>query len=458
MKHLVVVLLALFGGGRDAFGQTAPLRLTLDDAIARGVEASHRLEELGARQDAARAIEGQREAAERPQLAAIASYTRTNHVEEFSVPNASGGVRVIYPDVPDNVRSRIDLQWPIYTGGRLQALTRAAGAEAQAIEQDREALRADLKLEITRAFWAVITARASLDVVRQALDRTSAHLTDVRNQLGVGLVPPSDVLTIEAQHARQLMLSIEAETIVDTTTADFKRLVGVDQDVPIELAADAKFSTAMDLSTTADRTPGPGAPQRPSAAQPLTAVVAEARERRPERKSLLFRITAAEDRLAVASAGSLPVLTAIGGYDMARPNPRIFPIQEKWKPSWDLGVNLRWSLFDGGRVRAETAEAAANRRVIDARLRDFDSAMEVEIRQRMAELKSAEAAIDAAGAGVRAAAEARRVIAERFNAGVATNTDVLNAQSVLLQAELDVTRARANAQLAAARLEKALGR
>jgi outer membrane protein TolC len=458
MKHLVVVLLALFGGGRDAFGQTAPLRLTLDDAIARGVEASHRLEELGARQDAARAIEGQREAAERPQLAAIASYTRTNHVEEFSVPNASGGVRVIYPDVPDNVRSRIDLQWPIYTGGRLQALTRAAGAEAQAIEQDREALRADLKLEITRAFWAVITARASLDVVRQALDRTSAHLTDVRNQLGVGLVPPSDVLTIEAQHARQLMLSIEAETIVDTTTADFKRLVGVDQDVPIELAADAKVSTAMDLSTTADRTPGPGAPQRPSAAQPLTAAVAEARERRPERKSLLFRITAAEDRLAVASAGSLPVVTAIGGYDMARPNPRIFPIQEKWKPSWDLGVNLRWSLFDGGRVRAETAEAAANRRVIDARLRDFDSAMVVEIRQRMAELKSAEAAIDAAGAGVRAAAEARRVIAERFNAGVATNTDVLNAQSVLLQAELDVTRARANAQLAAARLDKALGR
>ena len=48
------------------------------------------------------------------------------------MPNAGGGVRVIYPDIPDNVRSRIDLQWPIYTGGRLQALTRAAGAEADA--------------------------------------------------------------------------------------------------------------------------------------------------------------------------------------------------------------------------------------------------------------------------------------------------------------------------------------
>ena len=176
MKRLLTIFLLLLGGADVAFAQTAPLRLTLDDAIARGLEASHRLEELGARQDAARAIEGQREAAERPQLAAIASYTRTNHVEEFSVPNASGGVRVIYPDVPDNVRSRIDLQWPIYTGGRLKALTRAAGAEAEAAGQDREAARADLKLEITRAFWAVLTARASADVVRQALERTNAHL------------------------------------------------------------------------------------------------------------------------------------------------------------------------------------------------------------------------------------------------------------------------------------------
>ena len=53
--------------------------------------------------------------------------------------------------------------------------------------------------------------------------------------------------------------------------------------------------------------------------------------------------------------------------------------------------------------------------------------------------------------GVRSATEARRVIAERFAAGVATNTDVLDAQVALLQAELDRTRALANVNLAAAR-------
>ncbi|MEO5741619.1 MAG: TolC family protein, partial [Vicinamibacterales bacterium] len=424
MKRLPIVVLFLLVTANGALAQTAPVRLTLDEAITRGIEASHRLEELGARQDAARAVEGQREAAERPQLAAIASYTRTNHVEEFSVPNASGGLRVIYPDVPDNVRSRIDLQWPIYTGGRLKALTRAAGAEAEAAGQDRESARADLKLEITRAFWAVITARASVVVVRQALDRTTAHLTDVRNQLSVGLVPPSDVLSIEAQDARQRMLHIEAENILETTAAEFKRLVGVGPDVEVELVGPTNMGVPAEKSI-------------PSA-QPFKVLIGQARASGPERKSLLFRIAAAEERVAAASAGSLPVVTAIGGYDLARPNPRIFPIQEKWKPSWDIGVNVRWSLFDGGRVRAETAEAAANRRAVEARLRDFDSIIDVEIRQRMADLRSASASIEAAEAGVRAAMEARRVLAERFSAGVATNTDVLTAQTTLLQAELDL--------------------
>src|SRR5688572_17752085 len=446
MKRVSVILLLLLAAADNAVAQAPPLRLTLDDAITRGIEANPRLDELGARQEAARAVEEQREAAGQPQLAAIASYTRTNHVEEFSVPNASGGVRVIYPDIPDNVRSRIDLQWPIYTGGRLQAVTRAAGAEADAAGQDREAARADLKLEITRAFWAVLTARASLDVVRQALERTSAHLTDVRNQLGVGLVPPSDVLTIEAQQARERMLSIEAESLVKTTTAELKRLVGVDQDVEVEPLAGGMVGIGIAPPSAGGPTP------------PTKEAMNEVRANRPEHKSLLFRITAAEERIAAASAGSRPVVTAIGGYDLARPNPRIFPIQEKWKPSWDIGISVRWSLFDGGRVQAETAEAAANRRAVEARLRDFDAGVEVEVRQRIAELESAAAAMEAAGVGFRAAMEARRVIAERFGAGVATNTDVLTAQTVLLQAELDLTRARANGALAVARLERAFGR
>jgi outer membrane protein TolC len=196
----------------------------------------------------------------------------------------------------------------------------------------------------------------------------------------------------------------------------------------------------------------------PPPAGRVAALVDAARANRAERRALEIRIEGAAERVFAAAAGRKPMLTSAGGYDLARPNPRIFPRVAAWKPSWDLGVNVSWPVFDGGRVRAEIAEASANRRASEERLKDFDTNVAVEVQQRVSDLLSAEASITAAEVGVKSAAEARRVLADRFSAGVATSTDVLDAQVALLQAELDRTRAQANAQLAAARLERALGR
>ncbi len=437
MKRLLLTCICTLAMPTAAAAQGA-VRLTLAEAIERGLDSSHRVEELVAREDAARAVEQQRSAAGSPVFSAMGSYARTNHVQEFAVPTAGGSTRVIYPDLPNQWRSRVDLQWPIYTAGRLQALTRAAGADAEATGQDRQTVRADLRLEITRAYLAVITARASEAVVQEALARTNAHLADVRSQFQVGLVPPSDVLSIEAQQAHQQMLSIEAINIVVTSSADFRRLVGLDPGAPFELVDELEVR------------------EEPSVEMPGTAV-ADARANRPERKALQFRIEAATERVSALSASGLPAVTALGGVDFARPNPRIFPLTAEWRSSWDLGLQVRWTFLDGGRVRAETAEASALRRVAEARLRDFDAGIAAEIEQRTADLRSARAAVAAARSGVRAAAEARRVLAERFSAGVATNTDVLDAQVALLRADLDLTRAFANTRLASARLERARG-
>src|SRR5439155_24830364 len=132
--------------------------------------------------------------------------------------------------------------------------------------------------------------------------------------------------------------------------------------------------------------------------------------------ALEIRRGGAGERKTAAEAGRLPLVATSGGYDIARPNPRIFPREAAWRTSWDIGVNLSWSLFDGGRVRAEVAEAAANQRATEERLKDFDTTVDLEVRQRAADLASAEAAIDAADVGVRSATEARRVVADRFSA------------------------------------------
>jgi outer membrane protein TolC len=81
-----------------------------------------------------------------------------------------------------------------------------------------------------------------------------------------------------------------------------------------------------------------------------------------------------------------------------------------------------------------------------------------DVTARALELESSRQAVIAATDGIRAAAEAERVVGERYRAGVLTSTEVLDALVARLQAELDRTRAIANVRLAEARLERAVGR
>jgi outer membrane protein TolC len=104
------------------------------------------------------------------------------------------------------------------------------------------------------------------------------------------------------------------------------------------------------------------------------------------------------------------------------------------------------------------AEAAANQRAVTERLAEFDSMLAFEVRQRQLDLEAAREAIRAATDEVAAAAEARRVVAERFKAGLVSTTEVLDAQQALLVAQFDRTRALAAARLAEARLDRALGK
>lgn len=419
-----------------------PVELSLDDAVARGLEVSHRLAEVVARGDAATSVVEQRHAAGRPRVSLQGGYTRTNHIDPFGVPLPNNQLRIIYPDIPDNSRTRLDAQWPVYTGGRVQALEQAASSTATAVRHEASAARTDLRLDIARAYWNLVAARETLRVLDEALRRADAHVRDARNRLEAGLAQPNDVSSAEAQRARQRLLRVQAGGAHDVAQAALARLVG--------LPPEASIVPTSALESEAGATTA--APER------VEALVDAARAERADRQATAEQVKAAERRQEAATALRRPTVAVAAGVDLARPNPRIFPRESAWRESWDVGVLVDWSLFDGGRTRGEIAEAAAARRAAEARLREMDSLLALEIRQRLRELESNVAAVTAADEAVAAAAEARRVVANRFEAGVATATDVLDAQLTLLQAELDRTQALAARRIAGAALARARGR
>jgi len=431
------LLLAL--SGTMAAAQDLPvLRLSLAEARTRAIEASHRLAEARARESAARAVVDARVATERPFVTGVAGYTRTNHVLTFVVPGPTGAPRVLYPDVPDNYRTRLDVQWPIYTAGRTDALIRAAEAEAGAVAAEAVVARADLRLEVSRAFWAVVTARSAVGVLEQALKRAEGTVADARARLGAGLVPPNEVATAEAQAARQRMFLVEARNLQEVTAADLGRLVGAPPDQVVE--AEGVLEDAGEPTPSRD------------------ALLTEAMAQRAERRAIEGRVDAARQMREAAEATERPQVLVGAGVDYARPNPRIFPRAPVWQESWDVGVTVSWSLWDGGRSEADAAQAVHQAEASRQRLMDFDTTLPVELRQRALEIASGEAAAAAADEGIRAATEARRVVGERYAAGVIAQFEVLDADVALLQAQLDRTRALAGVRLAEARLERALGR
>jgi outer membrane protein TolC len=435
----LVLSVVLCGIATDTAAQDVPvLRLTLEEAQMRAREASHRLAEARARAAVAQATVTVRETADRPTLAALAGYTRTNHVVEFTVPGPTGAPRVLYPDVPNNVHSRLELQWPIYSGGRSDALERAARAEAAAAAADVSVAHADLRLEVARAFWAIVTARATVDVLERGVARSQAHVADARQRFTAGLVPPNEIASADAQESRSRMLAIEARNQRDVAAADLARLVGLSPGQAVEPIA------ALDA-------PGPAVPG-------IEPLVSGARESREERRALERRIESASELRTAAGAARQPTIAVVGGVDYARPNPRIFPRADRWDDSWDAAVNVRWSLWDGGRAAADAAQAAGAIEAARQRLAEFDSVLAVEVRQRALDLESGRAAVAAATDAVRAAGEARRVVAERYRVGVIAQIEVRDAEYALLQAELDRTRALAGVRLSEARLARAVGR
>ena len=431
MKLGSVTFVAWIAAAAPVFAQSTPLRLTLDEAIAKAVEASHRLGEVRARQQAADATVEIRRRSDDPTLTASAGYTRTNHIDEFGVPQPNGVTRVIYPDIPDNYRSRLELVWPVYTAGRTDALERAARAEATATGSELAAARLDLRLEVSRAYWALVTARDTVRVLEQSLVTADQSLADVRSRFDAGLLPPNDVSRSEAQRARSALLLVEARGRVESVTVDLARLLGLDTPSPIE-PADALASAA-------------------------TAGV-EALTQRPELAAIAARATGVEARLDAIAATRRPTVAFVSGYDFARPNPRIFPRQEKWEDSFDLTLNVSWQLWDSGRAKADRAEAVANQTALTERRRDVEAQIAADVRKSTLDLATSRAALAPAQLAVTAAQETRRVVNDRFEAGVATTLDVLDAQLAEMQAELERTRVLADIRLAEARLARVVGR
>jgi outer membrane protein TolC len=440
-RRVFVMLMLAAGGARPAAAQTT-VTLTLEDAISRGLAHAPSLAEVRAREAAAESTIASHQAVRLPSVTASTEYLRTNHVEEFAIVQPTGQLFVVFPDIPNNYRFRGDLTVPLFPLRAAEAFVDAARADRRAIAAEGRAQADNVRLDVSRAYWALVTARDAAEVLERSLGRWDAQVRDVKSRVDAGLLPPNDLLSAQAQRARQAVQLIQAQNAAAFAEADLARLVGLDP------------GTTIAPVTAVDR-PTPGVSEM--AAQSVEALSARAREQRGERTALLERQEAFKQSAASVVGSSEPRITGRAGISPARPNERFAPRTDEFRTSWDVGIQMSWLLWDSGKSKADRATALAQADAVGHQIEAHDEMTALEIRQRLLDLESARAALDASAEGVAAATEARRVVQERFNAGVATSTDLLEAEVAQLEAELERTRLAASLRLGEARLLRSIG-
>ena len=264
------------------------------------------------------------------------------------------------------------------------------------------------------------------------------HLADIRNRQRVGFATRNDVLKVQVQVANVALTEVETHNAIQVATTALDNLIGLPLDTEVEPGSEPS---------------GTGASEGDS----LPALVEQATKQRPEVQSLEARVRASSDAVNLARAAWYPQIAATGDLTYARPNSRNFPPEDKFTPSWDVGVGASFAVWNWGLVSHQTAEAQAQLRQAQVALTQLRNAISLQVTQDFLALQKAQAEVSAADTALVQAEENQQVAHDGFEAGTTQNTDLLDAEVNLLQVQLNLAQSRAGLEVSRAKLEQTLG-
>ncbi len=436
LQPTLTLLLALTAAASSA----DTIRLDADAAAARALEASPRLAAADGRLDAAVARVKAADAERLPTVSADGSVAYRSEVDTLQAPLGPGGAPVtLFPNIQETAAVGVQLAQPLYLGGAVDAGRRAARHDRDGAGSDRRTLAADLELEARSAYWSAVAARAAVDASRTEVDRAERLVADARALREAGMAVRADLLAAEARVAAAELRLVQDLAAAADADARLRSLLAVPAGDTVELA---------DRGLVAPPPPPP----------PLEGLQAAAMGDRPELTALGARIDALEARRDATRAPLRPSVSAVAGWDLARPNQRHLPLRDEWQDSWSVGLSAAWRLFDGGRTDARTVELDAERRALESDRSELERRIRLDVELARTTLASSLAEVSAADAAGRAAGARLEAEQERLAAGMATASDVLEAQAELAAAERQQIAARARSRIAAAALDRAVGR
>ena len=421
----------------SGFAQSA-MELTLEESVRIALEKSKTLAMAREKVEESKARIGEARSGFLPRIGSKASYTRLDMVPymSFAIPGMPAGT------IPDKIEIgdddiynvAVSAQQPLFTGGRILNGYRMAeyGAEAEALNYRRS--ESEVVLHATEAYYGVLKAQEFRKVSEQAVAQMEAHVRDLENMYQVGMIAENDLLKAKVQLSNVKLMRIQATNAVRMATTAFCSVLGIPLDTEVALKAKLEY--------------------QPSEPVVLDEAIQKALKERPEMKAMQYSLKIGEKAVSISKAGWLPNVGLIGNYNYKRPDREN---EKEWYGSWDVTVAAEMNVFDWGATHYQTTQAKHRLRRMEEGFGQLRDGITLEVTQSVLALQEAREKVAATQENVEQAEENYRITNEKFKQGMATNTDLLDANTMWTQAKMEVVQALADHHVAEAKLEKATG-
>lgn len=326
------------------------------------------------------------------------------------------------PDTPNwSNNYNIDLSQPLYEGGKIRYSIRQADLERQIASLSTENDRAEIKMLLLQQYVALYNLYKQTEVLQQNIDESTRRLEDIRRMRNEGLVTRNDEIRSDLQLTNDRLALREARNDICIVSQQLDVVLGLDETLLI--APD----TAL-LYTAAP-------------VESYQRYVERAYANYPELKIARENTSLARNDIRIARANYLPTLSLHGANTLARPITRT--MQDTYANNWNIGLALSYNLSSLYRNRHRVEEARHAVSLRENAEQQVMQAIRVNVRRACTKHQEALERVQALMLAVRQADENYRIVHNRYLNQLSILTDLLDASRVRLEAQMQLTAARA---------------
>jgi outer membrane protein TolC len=408
--------------------------VTLPNAIGFALKYNPRLRSARAAIERAR---GQEQVAFAPFLPQIDLLAQAGIVSGTFAPGTPGPEGFILPagtGTRSYAQAELGLQWTLYDFGRTGGRYRQAIARERITQLQLTRAEQTVVFDVATAYLDVLLARATRRVQVEAVRRAEAVLEDTAARRQGGVALKDDVLRAQVQRSESREALVLARLREWDALARLNNTMGRNAALPLDVI-DTEDGTALQLVP----------PQSPLP-RALAELLEQAAALRPEIALARQAVVAAHEGRQAARAEFLPRIYARAAAGHTDGKNVITGWQE------GAGLHLESPLYAGGRHRGELRSADAEIEAAIADAQTILDAISLQVNLAYRGLVSGQERVELARPAVEQSAEALRIVRQRYRAGTATPTDIIDAETTATRAEQRYVSARIEYLSALARL------